>query len=160
MLVGGLTFSGSLAAQAEKEAAPIAFLGSGAAESSAILLDALKDGLRENGLIERRDYVINARWADGAYERFPAFARELAQGNPRYLGDNNRGGARGSGPYSADSNRYDRPNQPRWCRPHQEPCSARRQYNWCFEHDSGHYHKVSRISPCGRSESFGDRCAL
>jgi len=84
-LVGGLTFSGSFAAQAEKEAARIAFLGSGTAESSAILLDALKDGLRENGLIERRDYVIDARWADGAYERFPVFARELAQSNPRVI---------------------------------------------------------------------------
>jgi putative tryptophan/tyrosine transport system substrate-binding protein len=84
-LIGGVTLSWSFDAQAQKEPVRLAFLGSGAAESSAIFLEALKDGLRENGLIERRDYIIDVRWANGAYDRFPAFARELAQSNPRVM---------------------------------------------------------------------------
>jgi putative ABC transport system substrate-binding protein len=84
-LIGGVTLSWPFDAQAQKEPVRLAFLGSGAAESSAIFLEALKDGLRENGLIERRDYIIDVRWANGAYDRFPAFARELAQSNPRVM---------------------------------------------------------------------------
>ena len=84
-LLGGATWSWSFAAQAQKEPARLAFLGSGAAESSAILLEGLKQGLRENGLVEGRDYVLDVRWANGAYERFPAFARELAQSKPRVI---------------------------------------------------------------------------
>jgi putative ABC transport system substrate-binding protein len=84
-LVGGATLSWPCLAHAQKAPARLGFLGSGAAESSAILLEALKDGLRDNGLIEGKDYVIDVRWANGAYERFPAFAGELAQGNPRVI---------------------------------------------------------------------------
>jgi len=83
-LIGGVTFWPSLDAHA-KDPVRLAFLGSGTAESSAILLDSLKDGLRENGLIEQRDYIIDVRWANGAYDRFPAYARELAQSNPRVI---------------------------------------------------------------------------
>ena len=35
----------------------IGFLGAGAPNSSAPLLDAIKQGLRENGLIENKDYL-------------------------------------------------------------------------------------------------------
>ena len=69
----------------QKDPVRLAFLGSGTAESSAILLDSLKDGLRENGLIEQRDYIIDVRWANGAYDRFPAFAHELSQSHPRVM---------------------------------------------------------------------------
>ena len=84
ILIAGAAISLSRDAQA-KEPARLAFLGSGAAESSAILLEGLKAGLRENGLIESKDYLIDVRWANGAYERFPAFAQELAQNNPRVI---------------------------------------------------------------------------
>jgi hypothetical protein len=56
----------------------IGFLGAGAADTSAHLIEAIKQGLRENGLVEGKDYVLDPRWADGHYERFPAFALELA----------------------------------------------------------------------------------
>src|SRR5207244_5799951 len=84
ILIAGAAISLSRDAQA-KEPARLAFLGSGAAESSAILLEGLKAGLHENGLIESKDYLIDVRWANGAYERFPAFAQELAQNNPRVI---------------------------------------------------------------------------
>jgi putative ABC transport system substrate-binding protein len=83
-LIGGATFWPSFDAHA-KDPVRLAFLGSGTAESSAILLDSLKDGLRENGLIEQRDYIIDVRWANGAYDRFPAFAHELSQSHPRVM---------------------------------------------------------------------------
>ncbi|UPK36623.1 ABC transporter substrate-binding protein [Bradyrhizobium sp. 186] len=84
-MIGITTICGSLAAHAQTGPARLAFMGSGAAESSAILLEGLKTGLRENGLAESKDYIIDVRWANGAYERFPAFARELAQSNPRVI---------------------------------------------------------------------------
>ena len=40
-------------------------------------MDALKLGLRENGLVEGKDYGLEPRWAEGRYERFPALAHEL-----------------------------------------------------------------------------------
>jgi putative ABC transport system substrate-binding protein len=57
---------------AQPGAARLAFIGSGAAESGTAILAPLRDGLRENGLAEDKDYVFDLFWADGHYERFPA----------------------------------------------------------------------------------------
>lgn len=65
--------------------ARIAFLGSGAAQTSALFVDALKEGLRDNGLIETRDYVLDVRWAEGVYERFPVLARDVVARGPRVI---------------------------------------------------------------------------
>ena len=73
------------AARAQQKSASIGFLGAGAADTSAPLIEALKQGLRENGLIEGKDYVLELRWAEGHYERFPAFARELADHGARVI---------------------------------------------------------------------------
>jgi putative ABC transport system substrate-binding protein len=54
-------------------------LGSGLAQSSAFLIDALKEGMNENGLAEGRDYVLDVRWAEGDYTRFAALALELLE---------------------------------------------------------------------------------
>jgi putative ABC transport system substrate-binding protein len=42
-------------------------------------------GLRENGLVEGRDYVLELRWAEGHYERFPALAGELVDQGARVI---------------------------------------------------------------------------
>jgi putative ABC transport system substrate-binding protein len=42
-------------------------------------------GLRENGLAEGKDFVLVARWAEGHYERFSAFARELTDKGARVI---------------------------------------------------------------------------
>jgi putative ABC transport system substrate-binding protein len=54
-------------------------LGSGSAQSSAFLIDALKEGMNENGLAEGRDYELDVRWAEGDYKRFAGLAFELLE---------------------------------------------------------------------------------
>ena len=76
-LLGGTAVAWPGVADAQKAPIRIGFLAAGAAASanSAIQIDAIKRGLRENGLIEDQDYVLDARFPDGNYERFPELAR-------------------------------------------------------------------------------------
>src|SRR5260370_23360266 len=83
-----------LRARAQQKAATIGFLGAGAADTSTQLVDALKQGLGENGLVEGKDYVLEPRWAEGEYERFAAFARELVEQNARVIVVNSIAAAR------------------------------------------------------------------
>ena len=78
-LLGGAALAGALPAAAQKGTALIGLLGSGSAHSSGIFVDSLKEGLSDGGLREGRDYVLDLRWAEGNYERFPALARELVE---------------------------------------------------------------------------------
>lgn len=74
-----------LVAQAQHKPARIALLMAGAAQSSGIFVDALKQGLHDHGLVEERDYVLDVRWAEGVYARFPALASEVAKHNPNVI---------------------------------------------------------------------------
>jgi len=74
-----------VAARAQQKSASIGFLVAGAADTSAPLVEAFKQGLRENGLIEGKDFVLELRWAEGHYERFPTFARDLADNGARVI---------------------------------------------------------------------------
>jgi putative ABC transport system substrate-binding protein len=76
-LFGGAAAAWPLDAGAQQRSARLAFLGSGSAVTSAPLLDALKQGLRENNLIKGKDYVLDVRWAEGEYDRFPELVQEL-----------------------------------------------------------------------------------
>lgn len=71
----------SLAREASAQKAPVrlGWLSSGSATSTAGIgfVAAIKDGLRENGLVDGRDYVLETRYANGVYERFPDLVREL-----------------------------------------------------------------------------------
>jgi putative tryptophan/tyrosine transport system substrate-binding protein len=80
-VVGGAAAVWPVRSLAQKTLIRIGLLGSGAANSAVSLgqIAAIKQGLRENGLIDGRDYVLEARFAAGNYERFPEMARELAQ---------------------------------------------------------------------------------
>ena len=60
-----------LAASGQQKSPSIGFLGAGAAETSVHLIEAIKQGLNENGLVEGKDYVLEQRWAEGHYERLP-----------------------------------------------------------------------------------------
>ena len=46
---------------------------------------AFKQGMRENGMVQGQDYVLDERYADGNYERFPAITEELLALKPAIL---------------------------------------------------------------------------
>jgi putative ABC transport system substrate-binding protein len=85
-LLGGAA-AWPFAVHAQKAPVRLGFLASGAAGSanSAAQIDGIKQGLRDNGLIEGQDYILDARFAAGNYERFPEMARELAQAGARMI---------------------------------------------------------------------------
>jgi putative ABC transport system substrate-binding protein len=41
--------------------------------------------MRDNGMVEDRDYVLDLRFADGDYSRFPTLAAEIAQHKPAVI---------------------------------------------------------------------------
>src|SRR6476661_4164524 len=72
-----------LAAHAQQTTRPvIGFLVSGSADSFAIFVDAFREGMRHNGLVQDQDYVLDLRFADGDYGRFPTLAAEVVQRKP------------------------------------------------------------------------------
>jgi putative ABC transport system substrate-binding protein len=82
-LLSGAGACWPLLAAAQQLAKPvIGFLVSGSADSFAIFVDAFKHGMRDNGLVEDRDYVLDLRFADGDYGRFPTLAAETVQPRP------------------------------------------------------------------------------
>jgi len=83
-LLGGAAAAWPRSARAQQQA-KIGFLISGAADSFAIFVDAFKQGMRDNGMVEDRDYVLDLRFADGDYSRFPTLAAEVAQRNPAVI---------------------------------------------------------------------------
>jgi putative ABC transport system substrate-binding protein len=85
ILLGSSAASVPCAARAQQRPASIGFLGGGAGDANAPLIEALKQGLSENGLIEGKDYVLELRWAEGHYERLPALARDLADRGARVI---------------------------------------------------------------------------
>ena len=59
--------------------ARIGFLSTRSIESpnSAVMFDALRQGLHERGYVEGQNIIIEVRGAEGQIERFPARAKEL-----------------------------------------------------------------------------------
>jgi len=81
-LVGGAAM---VPAPAQAAPARVAFLGSGTAEGSAILLEAFRDGMRDNGLVDGQNCALEVRWAGDHYERFPALVGGLLQRDPQVM---------------------------------------------------------------------------
>jgi putative ABC transport system substrate-binding protein len=79
-LFGGAAVAWPLAVRAQKAPVRIGFLYAGAAGSptATAYIAEINEGLRNNGLIEGRDYVLDSRFAVGRYERFSDLARDLA----------------------------------------------------------------------------------
>jgi putative ABC transport system substrate-binding protein len=85
-VIAGSAASWPLAARGQQPAiALIGILGSGFPTSSAIFVDAFKQGMAENGLAEGRDYMLDLRWAEGDYTRFAALTADLAQRKPKLI---------------------------------------------------------------------------
>ena len=59
----------------------IAFISPISEAASVTRIAALKGGLRDNGLIEGTHYVLDARYADGNADRFPALVQDVVQRN-------------------------------------------------------------------------------
>ena len=78
---------GGIAAHAQGSGPPtrVGFIVSTKAAAIATRLAAFKQGMRENGLIEGTHYVLDAVYADGQSERFPALAQELLQRAPAVI---------------------------------------------------------------------------
>ncbi len=55
----------------------VGFLGNSTAALEANLVGPFREGLRDLGYVEGRNVVIEYRWAEGKYERFPALIGEL-----------------------------------------------------------------------------------
>ena len=60
----------------------VGFLVSGSADSFSIFVEAFKQGMLDNGMIEDRDYVLDLHFADGDYSRFAILASETVQRKP------------------------------------------------------------------------------
>ncbi len=88
-LAGGLAseLTSGLDAYAQGSGAParIGIIVPANAAAYATRLAAFKQGMRDNGLIEAKDYVTDLVYADGDYERFPALAKELLQRVPAVI---------------------------------------------------------------------------
>jgi putative ABC transport system substrate-binding protein len=86
-VIGGAAVAWPLAAASQIAPPRIGVLSAGAEgspESKASLAE-ISEGLRDVGLIDGRDYVLESRFAAGAYGRFPALATELARNSARVL---------------------------------------------------------------------------
>lgn len=70
---------GPLAAQAQQTGTVyrIGFLGNSTAALEANLVAPFREGLRDLGYVEGRNVLIEYRWAEGKYDRFPALIGEL-----------------------------------------------------------------------------------
>jgi putative ABC transport system substrate-binding protein len=77
-LLGAAAAAWPLAARGQAGKIPrVGFMGNSTAALEANLVEPFHDGLRELGYQEGRNIVIEYRWADGRYERFPALVAEL-----------------------------------------------------------------------------------
>ena len=78
VIAGGL-LAVPLAARAQQGAKVprVGFLGNSTAALEANLVGPFREGLRDLGYVEGRNVLIEYRWAEGKYERFPALIGEL-----------------------------------------------------------------------------------
>ena len=77
-LLGGAAAAWPAVARAQQSAMPvIGLLGSESPELYADRLRTFRQGLRESGFVEGRNVVVEYRWAEGHYDRFPALLADL-----------------------------------------------------------------------------------
>jgi putative ABC transport system substrate-binding protein len=79
-LLGGVAAAWPLVARAQQPAMPvIGYLSSGSPAAFAPMVAALRRGLNEGGAVEGQNFAIEYRWAEGQYDRLPAFAADFVR---------------------------------------------------------------------------------
>jgi putative ABC transport system substrate-binding protein len=69
---------GPLAARAQQPATPlVGFLNGGSPGGYAAMVAAVREGLKETGAVEGRDFAIEFRWAEGKYARLAEMTADL-----------------------------------------------------------------------------------
>jgi putative ABC transport system substrate-binding protein len=84
-LPGGLALVVAWPALAQQELPLVAVLVPGTEALANSRAAAIRQGLRESGLAEGVDYALAVRYADGAFDRLPDLALELAALKPRVI---------------------------------------------------------------------------
>ena len=78
IIAGSAGAAWPLALRAQQPAMPvIGFMSGRAAEDSAQIVAAFRQGLGETGFVEGQTIIIEYRWARGDYDRLPALAADL-----------------------------------------------------------------------------------
>jgi putative ABC transport system substrate-binding protein len=79
-LIGGAAAAWPVSAGAQQSRMPVlGFLGSAAQADYETTTAAVRRGLNEAGYVEKRNLLIEYRWANFQYERLPALAAELVK---------------------------------------------------------------------------------
>ena len=79
-IAGGVAASWPLGAHAQQPAMPVVgILHSASREPIAKFMDAFRLGLAEGGYAEGQNAAIEYRWAEGQFDRLPAFAADLVR---------------------------------------------------------------------------------
>jgi len=80
LLGGAVATAWPLAARAQQPTMPvIGLLSSRAPSESDYLVAAIRQGLKEAGYVEGQNVTLDFRWAEGRYDRLPAYAAELVR---------------------------------------------------------------------------------
>jgi putative tryptophan/tyrosine transport system substrate-binding protein len=83
--LGALALGAALPALAQPRPRLIGYLSATSPESNIELLDAFRQGMQALGQVEGRDYVIDARYADGVADVVPSLAQSLVAARPEVL---------------------------------------------------------------------------
>src|SRR4051812_21285311 len=78
-LLGGAAAAWPVAAKAQSAVPVIGYLSGQSPAEFEVYLVAFRQGLNETGYVEHRNIRIEYRWAQGQYDRLPAFAADLVR---------------------------------------------------------------------------------